>query len=99
MDQSSNVSVSLYVCGAETLVQVASGESGFDAPTGSDLMNFQPGLKLSVGRSAPGARERRKNNSAARSRSLAERMCGRAFLRITTTRSWPIVARRGGCRH
>src|SRR5581483_289149 len=51
-DQSSNVSVSLYVCGAETTVQSWSSKSGAAAPPGgSARTNFQSGLKLRMRRS------------------------------------------------
>src|SRR5260221_691019 len=53
-EKSSNVSVSLYVCGSETADHWASSKAGAMAFVLSALRNFQPGSKLSVRRSSAG---------------------------------------------
>src|SRR4051812_47033727 len=79
--QSSNVSVSLNVCGVLTLVQLASLNSAPKAPEGSALMNFQSGLKFNVWRSAPETDCAIKNANPRRTgTSLFTRMGSRAFL-------------------
>src|SRR6516164_774552 len=51
-DQSSNVSVSLKVCGVETVAQVLSLKVAAEAPGRSAFTNFQSALKFSLSRSA-----------------------------------------------
>src|SRR5258708_37536110 len=66
VDQLSNVSVSLKVCGVETVDHAESSNPGASAPAGSAFRNFQSGLKLSVWRSLATAVASPKANRATR---------------------------------